>query len=185
TGTSRTSISVAIPNVPSLPTNRPTRSYPTVSPAPPSSTTRPSGSTTVSPVTWFNVTPYFRQCGPPAFSATFPPIVQAACELGSGAYVSPYGAAARLNRTFTTPGSTRARRFAASIDRIRSIRARDTTTAPSRASAPPDNPVPAPRATNGTPARSSTRSTAETSAVPRGRTTARGRHRYAVSPSDS
>src|SRR5690606_39890436 len=82
-------------------------------------TTSPSGRTTTSPVTWLLVTPYFRQCGPPAFSATFPPIVQAACELGSGAYVSPYGAAARLNRTFTTPGSTRARRFAASIDRIR------------------------------------------------------------------
>jgi hypothetical protein len=33
----------------------------------------------------FSVTPYFRQCGPPAFSATLPPIVHAVWLDGSGA----------------------------------------------------------------------------------------------------
>ena len=52
TGSSPTSISVAIPKHPSEPTKRPTRSYPGASrPRPPSRTTDPSASTTVSPVT--------------------------------------------------------------------------------------------------------------------------------------
>ena len=38
-----------------------------------------------SATTWLSVTPYLRQCGPPAFSATLPPIVQAAWLDGSGA----------------------------------------------------------------------------------------------------
>ena len=32
----------------------------------------------VTATTWFMVTPYLRQCGPPAFSATLPPMVHAA-----------------------------------------------------------------------------------------------------------
>ena len=35
--------------------------------------------------TWLTVKPYFRQCAPPEFSATLPPIVQTCCEEGSGA----------------------------------------------------------------------------------------------------
>jgi hypothetical protein len=31
------------------------------------------------------VMPYFRQCTPPEFSATLPPMVQAICDDGSGA----------------------------------------------------------------------------------------------------
>ena len=31
------------------------------------------------------VKPYFRQCAPPEFSATFPPMVQTDCDEGSGA----------------------------------------------------------------------------------------------------
>ena len=43
------------------------------------------GVTRVSPSTWLVVTPYFRQCAPPAFSATLPPIVQTGWLEGSGA----------------------------------------------------------------------------------------------------
>src|SRR5256885_70730 len=87
TGRRRTLIRVAIPKFPSEPTNRPTRSGPHGSPPGlPSSTTRPSASTTSRPSTWFAVTPYLRQCGPPAFSATLPPMVQAgALDLGVAA----------------------------------------------------------------------------------------------------
>jgi hypothetical protein len=73
-GRSATSISAAIPKHPSEPTKSPTRSSPPSSrPIPPRSTSSPSGSTTVSPVTYRLVTPYLRQWGPPEFSATFPP----------------------------------------------------------------------------------------------------------------
>ena len=66
-------ISVAIPSVPSEPMNAPSRSGPSGSRAlPPSSTISPSGSTTVSPVTWLTVKPFLRQWAPPEFSATLP-----------------------------------------------------------------------------------------------------------------
>ena len=75
-----------MPNVPSEPTKAETRSYPGASAAaPPSSTTSPSGSTTSSARMWFVVTPYLSVCGPPLFSATLPPIVQAFWLDGSGA----------------------------------------------------------------------------------------------------
>ena len=35
--------------------------------------------------TWLTVKPYLRQCAPPEFSATLPPIVQTCCDDGSGA----------------------------------------------------------------------------------------------------
>ncbi|OGT95427.1 MAG: hypothetical protein A2083_09710 [Gemmatimonadetes bacterium GWC2_71_9] len=86
TGTRRTVISVAMPNIPSLPMNRPTRSAPHGSPAGlPSRSASPGGSTTSSARMWLVVTPYLKQCGPPAFSATLPPIVQAVWLEGSGA----------------------------------------------------------------------------------------------------
>ena len=79
-------ISVAIPSVPSEPTNAPSRSGPGDSnEAPPRRTSSPSGSTTASPVTWLTVKPYLRQCAPPEFSATLPPIVQTCWLDGSGA----------------------------------------------------------------------------------------------------
>ena len=84
--TTRRVISVAIPSVPSEPTKAPSRSGPSGSRAlPPSPTTSPSGRTTVSPVTWFTVKPFLRQCAPPEFSATLPPIVQTCWLEGSGA----------------------------------------------------------------------------------------------------
>src|SRR3989449_3537339 len=77
-GRSRTAIRVAIPKFPSEPTNNPTTSGPHGSPPGlPSSTMRPSASTTSRASTCCAVTPYLRQCGPPAFSATLPPIVHA------------------------------------------------------------------------------------------------------------
>jgi hypothetical protein len=62
TCSSRTVISVAIPNIPSLPTNSPTRSGPQGSPwSEPSLVTEPSGRTTSSDTMWLVVTPYLRQ----------------------------------------------------------------------------------------------------------------------------
>ena len=75
---SRTATLVAMPSVPSAPTNTPTRSYPAVSAALPAPIhiSSPSGVHTSRPVTWCAVNPYFRQCAPPEFSATLPPIEQ-------------------------------------------------------------------------------------------------------------
>ena len=47
--------------------------------------TSPVISTISQPSTLLVVSPYLRQCTPPEFSATLPPIVQAICEDGSGA----------------------------------------------------------------------------------------------------
>ena len=51
----------------------------------PSVATSQLGRTTSSATMWFVVTPYLKQCGPPAFSATLPPSVHAAWLDGSGA----------------------------------------------------------------------------------------------------
>src|SRR6266478_3562074 len=65
---SRTVTAVTMPSVPSLPTVTPVRSYPGRSATlPPSRASSPAPVTTSSPSTWFTVTPYFKQCGPPAF----------------------------------------------------------------------------------------------------------------------
>ena len=82
----RTVISVTMPTVPSEPTTSARRSGPTWSnESPPRVTTLPSAHTIVSPRTWLVVKPYFRQCAPPEFSATLPPIVQTTWLDGSGA----------------------------------------------------------------------------------------------------
>jgi hypothetical protein len=83
---SRTVILVVIPSVPSEPTNTPRRSGPACSPvSAPRVTTDPSASTTSHESTWLVVKPYLRQCAPPEFSATLPPIVQTCWLDGSGA----------------------------------------------------------------------------------------------------
>ncbi len=85
---SRTVISVAMPNVPSLPVNTPIRSRPCGSLGPaawPKRAISPSGRTMTAPSTWSVVIPYLKQWGPPEFSARFPPIVQTDWLLGSGA----------------------------------------------------------------------------------------------------
>ena len=85
-GSSRTQISVTTASVPSLPTITESRSTSGRSAlSPPSVTTVPSWSTATSPSTWLNITPYLRQCGPPALVETLPPSVLTCCEAGSGA----------------------------------------------------------------------------------------------------
>jgi hypothetical protein len=81
-GTTPTTISVAIPSVPSEPTNAPARSS---APLRSSLTVSPSASTTRSSCTCVDVKPYFRQWAPPEFSATLPPIVHTCWLDGSGA----------------------------------------------------------------------------------------------------
>ncbi len=80
---SRTVTLVVMPRVPSEPTKAPSRSYP--APSLVSSTISPSGQTISQARTWWEVKPYFRQCAPPEFSATFPPIEQICWLEGSGA----------------------------------------------------------------------------------------------------
>jgi hypothetical protein len=83
---SRTVTSVTIPSVPSEPRTTARRSGPTWSAeSPPRVTTSPSGVTKVSAETWLVVNPYFRQCAPPEFSATLPPMVHTIWLEGSGA----------------------------------------------------------------------------------------------------
>ena len=57
---------------------------------------------------------------------------------------------------------------------MRFIRASETTTPPATGAAPPERPVPAPRATHGSDSRVQSRSTAETSSVEPGSTTSAG-----------
>ncbi len=65
------------------------------------------------------------------------------------------------------------------------MRASERTIPSATGSAPPDNPVPAPRATKGTPSRAQMRTTPCTSAVDPGSTTSSGIARQPVSPSQS
>jgi hypothetical protein len=120
------------------------------------------------------VKPYFRQWAPPEFSATLPPIVQTIWLEGSGAKYRSCGATSAEMPALVTPGWTTARWFATSTDRIARIRARPMTRPSATGSAPPDRPVPAPRATNGTWSRAHSRTTAATSSVVAGSTTSAG-----------
>ena len=65
------------------------------------------------------------------------------------------------------------------------MRARPMTMPSATGTAPPERPVPAPRATNGAPWVRHTRTAACTSSVVRGRTTASGTARWPVRPSHS
>ena len=68
---------------------------------------------------------------------------------------------------------------------MRFIRESEITTPSATGSAPPESPVPAPRATNGTPRAWQARTTACTCSVVSGRTTSDGTTRCPVSPSHS
>ena len=82
----RTVTSVTMVSIPSLPVTRPSQSYPAASRWwPPTSMTSPSMVTMRRPSRLLAVTPYFRQCAPPEFIPTLPPIMQASWLLGSGA----------------------------------------------------------------------------------------------------
>src|SRR5947208_2991943 len=93
---------------------------------------------------------------------------------GSGGYHRPCSAQARRRSSLTTPGWTTAIRSSGSMAVIAFIASKETTTHPSTALAPPDRPVPAPRATIGTPCSAHHWTIFRTSAVSRGRTTAAG-----------
>ena len=81
-----TTTSTTTPSSPSEPVTRPSRSSPPWQPdLPPSVTISPPGTTMVTPSRLLVVRPYFRQCSPPLFSATLPPMVQATWLDGSGA----------------------------------------------------------------------------------------------------
>ena len=81
----RTVTFVQMPSVPSDPRKTPRRSGPACSDVgPPRVTVDPSASTTSISRTWLVVNPYLRQCAPPEFSATLPPIEHTICDDGSG-----------------------------------------------------------------------------------------------------
>ena len=87
-----TTTSETTASLPSEPIASAIRSRPGLSSAPPALpmalpkvTTSPSIVTARTDTTLWIVSPYFRQCTPPEFSLTLPPIVQAICEEGSGA----------------------------------------------------------------------------------------------------
>ncbi len=85
-GTSLTVTSVITASMPSLPTISAIRSSPAASSAAaPNSTASPSIVKPRTASTLCSVMPYFRQCTPPEFSATLPPMLQAIWLLGSGA----------------------------------------------------------------------------------------------------
>ena len=100
-GSSFTTTSVTTISMPSEPMQAPSRSSPGVSSATdsvvaagaeaepgsvlPSVMGSPSMVKPRTASTLWTVRPYFRQCTPPEFSATLPPMVQAICEDGSGA----------------------------------------------------------------------------------------------------
>ena len=130
------------------------------------------------------VNPYLKQCAPPEFSATLPPIVQTIWLDGSGGKKC-VGATACETAMFVTPGSTRTRPFGMSTSRMRRSRESAIRMPSSTGSAPPESPEPAPRATHGTSASWQARTTAATSAAVPGSTTAAGVTAYCSSPSDS
>ena len=84
-----------------------------------------------------------------------------------------------------TPGSTTARRATGSTSRTRRIRDMTISTPSECGTAPPDRPVPLPRATNGTPCSAHARTTPATSSAVLGSTTRAGVVRCEVSPSHS
>ncbi len=90
-----------------------------------------------------------------------------------------------LTDRFVTPGSPTARLLTGSISMISRIRVITMSTPSWRGSAPPDSPVPLPRATNGTLARAHSATIAAVSAAEPGRTTRAGTLRCAVRPSHS
>lgn len=85
-GSSFTVTSVTMPSMPSEPVNSASRSKPGASSASAPSVSKSPSIVRISTFRMLcTVSPYFRQCTPPAFSATLPPIEHAICDDGSGA----------------------------------------------------------------------------------------------------
>src|SRR5690606_22985846 len=117
---------------------------------------------------------YLTQQMPPALVETLPPIVDHGELAASGGYQAPCSRQAVRRSSLTTPGCTTASCSRGLIYRMEFIRSSAITTPLSKALAPPDRPVPAPRGTTGTPASAQTRTAAATCSVVVGRTTASG-----------
>ena len=144
-GVSRTIALVTMPSVPSEPTTaagevvagrrssgRRSRRF------------RPSGRTISRPRTWFVVTPYLRQWGPPAFSATLPPMVQAFWLDGSGAKKRP-GARVVFRELEVDDAGLDERGAVFAVDLEDAVHARQADDDPALlGTAPPERPVPAP-----------------------------------------
>ena len=175
-GRSRKRAMVTIPNVPSLPTMSPARSYPAtpLTVRRPRRVTRPSASTTSSPRTASRVTPYFTQHSPPALVLTLPPMEQKSFDAGSGAYHRSCFATCSRNSVFMMPGWVSTYPSATFTSRTSRMRSTHTMSDPSVAFEPPERPLPAPRGTTGTRCSCAARSTAATCSVERGKTAAIG-----------
>ncbi len=119
---------------------------------------------------------------PPALVLTLPPRL-ALYSPGKTGYTRPSGASAASSWSSCTPGSTTATKFSVSISTMAAMRSNDTTMPSATGMQAPDMPVPAPRAVTGTPLSSARRSTAATSSVVAGSTTAIGRWGVAESAS--
>ncbi len=100
-------------------------------------------------------------------------MLQISYDDGSGGYHSPCSATTFFTSALSRPGCATAVRVTGStvMSRIFSV---DSTIPPSRAVAPPDSPVPAPRGTTAMRCLVAQRSTVWTSSVRVGRTTASG-----------
>ena len=142
-------IAVAMPSVPSLPMKPAQIERGAVGEILPKRVTSPSehhlhGEDVVA------VTPYFRQCTPPEFSATLPPMLQITWLEGSGR-----NKAIACNGTrhpaVDHPGFHRDRLVWKIHGQDPTHATGDDQQASSSTSAPPDSPVPLPRATKGMP----------------------------------
>ena len=150
----RTHTRVAMPSIPSPPTNTPRRSSPAGSgSSPPRTVTLPSGSTTSTARMCMAVTPSDRQCGSAGVGGDVPAHRAALLAGGIRGVVDAVRRPAnRLRSAFSTPGSTQACRQSRSTERSAvHLRRDDHDRAVAVGTAPPASPVPEPRATKGTP----------------------------------
>ncbi len=175
-GASFSTAAVMIPSVPSLPTNSWRRQYPVLSlrsRRSPSHTV-PSGSTTSSPSTRSRALPKRTVELPPALVASTPPICAVPSELMDSGSSRSAASAASCAAFSVTPASTVMVMSSASISRTRFSRDRLSTSCDpsSEGTAPPTMEVLPPCGTTATPSRAHSASTAATSAVSAGRTTA-------------
>ena len=134
--------------------------------------TVPSASTASKPPVCRRIDPWRRTLTPPAFVATIPPIVAASRAPKSTPTSQPAARAADCAATSVTPAPTVISPPSGSTSSMPSRRRRLITTSPPRGTDPPTSPVLPPWGTTPTPASVHARSTAATSSVDAGRTTA-------------
>ena len=138
----------------------------------------PSESTTSSSWTWSIVMPWTIDWLPAELLPIMPPIVARLAVEVSGPKPSPWGRAARLRSSCTTPGPTRTRRATGSSAVIASMWREVSSTMPRAPIVWPERLVPAPREITGTPKRPATAIAAATSPASRGKATTSGSAAY-------